>query len=43
MDIYNGINWYTPSIGYFIFDIEDDFLPNGIYSFDNVVTALQHY
>lgn len=36
MDIYDSINQYTPSIGYLIFGLEDDFLLNGIDSFDNM-------
>ncbi|MDO4314100.1 MAG: hypothetical protein Q4C52_13550 [Eubacteriales bacterium] len=36
MDIYDSINQYTPSIGYLIFGVEDDFLHGGIDSFDNM-------
>lgn len=35
MYIYDSINQYTPSIGYLIFGVEDDFLLGGIDSFDN--------
>lgn len=33
MDVYDGTNQCTPSIGYLIFGVEDGFLLDGIYFF----------
>lgn len=40
MDVYDGTNQCTPSIGYLIFGVEDGFLLDGIYFFDNTCVRL---
>lgn len=39
MDIYDGINQYALTIGYLIFGVEDNFLIDGIYFFDNTCVS----
>lgn len=39
MDIYDSINQYIPPIGYLIFGVEDDFLLDGIDSFDHTCVS----